>query len=294
MVKLPSWLPLLLWASAAHAGPDCADLYARFHGAAAAEKPARLRAAIDCYCQAYERAGAAGNPDALFLCASGRHQLGMYELAARHYRTFLALDDPRKDSEEVAQAQAWLPKALRGKPQDWVEPPPPVAPPTAAPATAPPAPPDFPITIQCTPAGAMITLDGLPAGQCPRATLRRSAGSYAVTVSAPDHLPASQQIEVTGPRSVTLTARRPSPRLAPWIVGGAGALLVGTAGVFHARNLTHADDLETVRSTGRDDPDLADTVLLDRNLALGGYLIGGALLTAGITWLIWGDDEEAP
>lgn len=279
----------LLIALDATAQETCAELYGAYHAAPAGQKRARHTAAIDCYCQAYERAGAAGNPDALFLCARGRHALRMFELAARHYQVFLALDDPRRDADDVANARRWLPKALKGKTQDWEPPPVPVVRVTAAPAPKKTPPTRHALEVRCTPEGAEVFVGERAIGRCPTARVSLAPGSHQVIVRAPEHDPGRQQVNLVSDHAILVDAApiEKSGSPVPWIVGGVGVAAVGLGGYFHAENHQHFDEAQALGDRGIESPALNAQILSDRKYALGAYIAGGVLVSAAISWLIW-------
>jgi tetratricopeptide (TPR) repeat protein len=168
-----------------------------------------------------------------------------------------------------------------------------------------------------------ITVGGVP---LPRADLGRAvprdAGSYEIRFSAPGHEPFVAQIDlknadavvVTIPRLVPLqspagaSARSPEPdvpqdstqRTVAWVVGGTGAALAVTAGVFAVlaagKNSDSKNDCDSANENrcGPTGVGLRDDAKDLANLATVFGVLGGVGVAGGIVLYISAPDTEDP
>lgn len=169
-----------------------------------------------------------------------------------------------------------------------------------------------------------ITVGGAP---LPRAELGRrvprDAGSYEIRFSAPGYEPFVTQIELKNADAVALTVPRLVPmasratsaeaafaerdepeagssqRTAAWIVGGAGAALLATAGVF--AGLAASKNRDSKEDCDRDSPNrcgtagvgLRDDARSFANVATVATVLGGVGLAGGLVLYVSAPDGEA-
>jgi hypothetical protein len=76
-----------------------------------------------------------------------------------------------------------------------------------------------------------------------------------------------------------------------WVTTGVGGAFLATGVVAHALNVSDHARLEDMRSGDPDRASLEKRVDLEGALAIGGYVVGGLALGAGLTWLLWPEPE---
>ena len=159
--------------------------------------------------------------------------------------------------------------------------------------------------------GAKVAVDGRPVAEMtgsivssePQASLRMAAGRHRIRVTYPGHAPFSKDINVTiGPPvsvEVELDKNRSS---GPWILGGAGAALIGAAGLVGLRAQITADEWsDACSSTGcrpgftraRFETEMSE---VDNGRIVANALLigGGAAIVGALLWYIFdpGSDPE--
>ena len=81
--------------------------------------------------------------------------------------------------------------------------------------------------------------------------------------------------------------------VSPWtwaMVGAGAAFLVGGA-VAHGLNVTDFRRLDRMKSSDSGRRALRQRVDIEAGLAIGGYVAGGLVLAAGLTWLLWPEPD---
>jgi hypothetical protein len=136
------------------------------------------------------------------------------------------------------------------------------------------------ITVTSNMPGALIEVDGEPAGFSPAVLSNLRVGSHDLKVRTPARLPWQGKVTVNPDQRAWLTVSLQEPpvvrrSVATWIVGGAGAAALITSGILLAFAVQAHDDFENAPAgTNR-------AVLRERGLALN-TATGVALLTTGI------------
>lgn len=161
------------------------------------------------------------------------------------------------------------------------------------------------IRVDCQTPGAEVTLDG--------ATLFTGPGKREVWVTVHAHEIAAKRsqyataakrvaVAAGGEETVSLSLRklvedRPWSTWKPWVVVGAGVAVAGAAGVLQALSSRDFNNYDsrfgklacsamgcTEQQIAQDDPTLTkllDHARLEKRLAIGGYIAGGAAIAAG-------------
>ncbi|HET7502051.1 MAG TPA: hypothetical protein VFK02_13635 [Kofleriaceae bacterium] len=167
------------------------------------------------------------------------------------------------------------------------------------------------IRIRCATPGTEVRLDGIAVLPHPGSYVGWvKAKTYELTAKSDGYISEARRVVVAAGklqdvelRLVTLSeATDTSRRWAtwkPWAVFIAGSAMVATAGVVHvvsSRNFNAYDEkflhLECARTTGCTDDDIGpalsaqlDRARLQQQIAVGGYIAGGAVLATGIVLL---------
>jgi len=148
------------------------------------------------------------------------------------------------------------------------------------------------VAVKCAVPGTRVALEH-PPGQisarvaCPTQFADIDAVRVVVIAYFGEQAPVRQLVNII-PGAVAdvtlapLAAPVADPGPWPWVTVGTGLALMGTGLAFYASNQSNLDEL-------RADPTnegLRGAVDRDRNLAIGGYVLGGTALVAGIAWVV--------
>jgi len=166
------------------------------------------------------------------------------------------------------------------------------------------------LTVKSTPSGALVLLDEEEIGRTPLRQFQLDARTYTLEVRAPGYAPSSGQLEVTRGKSiervVTLVpiggaAESDGPRAQwpGWALVGTSAATLGAGGYFGYvafDKKRQADQLARTSGAPEDKPRY-NALVADMDAAsLASDLLlvsGGVLLTGGLIWLLWPDDDPA-
>jgi hypothetical protein len=162
------------------------------------------------------------------------------------------------------------------------------------------------IKVKCNETGAKLTIDGKDVGACPTdatdAQLMR-AGEHSFTATKAGFetaavnkvYPGGDNDEITlklyRPEDLTQYKRRLAPWI-PWAVTGGGLGVTVIAGILHATASSDIKEFDRqIADCGGCTPtqaqkDLKSGAETKQSIALGGYVIGGAALVAGIALLV--------
>lgn len=136
------------------------------------------------------------------------------------------------------------------------------------------------ITVTSNVPGALIEVNGEPAGFSPTVLSNLAVGSHNVKLRTPGRLPWLGKVAVNPDQRAWLTVSLQEPpvvrrSVATWIVGGAGAAALITSGVLFALAVQAHDDFESAPARSN------SAVLRERGLALN-RATGVALITTGV------------
>ena len=182
------------------------------------------------------------------------------------------------------------------------------------------------VTIETTPAGASITLDGSPVGRAPFETIALAPGAHELVLSLEGHASLSTTLVIgagqlekreayTLKRVEVKSTPDPSPDPGPAIttvdepdeplirakpddgpglnipaiaIAGVGAVVLGV-GLYH--DLSKIPGLDEQRRAQDITPERYDTLTEERqsaaNIALASYVIGGLMVAGGVGWIVY-------
>jgi hypothetical protein len=166
------------------------------------------------------------------------------------------------------------------------------------------------LTVTSTPTGALVLLDEEEIGRTPLRQFQLDARTYTLEVRAPGYAPSVGPLSAESGRSiervVTLLplggvpeASGPRPMWPGWAMVGTSAAALGSGGYFGYVAFDkerQADQLARTSGAPEDQPRY-NALVADMDAAsLASDLLlvsGGVLLTGGLAWLLWPEDEAA-
>lgn len=163
------------------------------------------------------------------------------------------------------------------------------------------------LTVTSTPPGATVSLDDEPVGRTPLRSYQLDARNHLLEVALDGHAPQVSTISITDgshlERHVTLVPIGGGPgesgdrALWPgWALVGAGVAAAGVAGWYGYQALDARDRADALARTSGAPEDrprydrLVDEMEGHRTASDLLWIGSGALVTGGLTWLLWPDD----
>jgi hypothetical protein len=173
------------------------------------------------------------------------------------------------------------------------------------------------ITIRTTPAEAELSLDGQPIGPAPLELIALSPGPHKLSISLKDHNKREEDISAESNKDAELTytlektpvvkedplpddpvveptpeepkKEEPSSLNIPAIaLLGSGVVVLTVGAIFDNVLIPGTDDeRDKFARDSQEFKDLTDERATEANVAIGGYVLGGALILGGAGWLIY-------
>ena len=163
------------------------------------------------------------------------------------------------------------------------------------------------LRVSCPTPGAEVTLDAVPLFTGPgQREVWISAQPHEVTAKKPEYVTQARRVAAApgAQESIELSLRklvedRPWATWKPWAVVGAGAAVAAASGVLHAFSARKFNDydnkflaLPCASTDGCKDSEIRPSLTaelnrarLEQRIAVGGYIVGGSALAAGVLLL---------
>ena len=159
--------------------------------------------------------------------------------------------------------------------------------------------------------GAQVRVDGVDQARmagtmvssAPQATLRLPPGGHRIEVTYPGHMPFETDVEVViGPPTTLEVELDKNRSIGPWLLGGGGIVLAGTAGLVGLTAQNTANDWSDACTDGACQPGFTrrryeqdrNQVNNGRNVANGLLITGGVAVVGALLWYLLdpGSDPE--